>query len=400
MGLLAAPLVAAGVVTAAGAAEPTGPPTAAMTAVPTAPFALHRGPVRRERVDALEAAMTPDARVGVTAVLTDANRRGGPCVSAAAAPGALEPTCFEGEPATGDSATRAWFPQGITGSGDATADGLWNGRRVRLVSWYRKAGASNVRISFVRDDGTYRHVLLVVPNGAGTPDYRPVHAHAGGIAWYGDKLYVAATGRGVRVFDVDDIIDLGKARNGSTSRPDLVGLHDGVYHGNGYRYVMPQVGSYVLDDRAGPGCGDGRPKFSYLAVDRTSAPDSLVAGEYCNPDGAAENDQRTYGRVARWRFDGNALALNAVGRAVPTSAYRLPASNIQGAVPVDGTWHFSRSNGRDPGWFLAARPGQPPVVRAGGTGIEDLYAPAGEQRLYTVTEHPGGRVIFAVALPL
>src|SRR6266498_3275412 len=103
--------------------------------------------------------------------------------------------------AAGDDAVSTWYPQGITGSADATADGKWGANRILLVSWYGKGAraAAGVRISFVQadklDGARYRHA-------GGSPAFRTVKIHAGGIAWYGGYLYVADTHAGLRVFDV------------------------------------------------------------------------------------------------------------------------------------------------------------------------------------------------------
>jgi hypothetical protein len=88
----------------------------------------------------------------------------------------------------GDDNVSYWYPQGITGSADAAADGIVDGRRSLLVSWYSNNG-KGARISFVNADqlasATYRHVLLV------DRKLRPITTHAGGIAWFGNYLYVA-----------------------------------------------------------------------------------------------------------------------------------------------------------------------------------------------------------------
>lgn len=61
----------------------------------------------------------------------------------------------------------------------------------------------------------YRHLLLVEPQGSGdTVSFKPARTgsgtslHAGGIVWLGDKLYVADTTQGFRVFDLSRIIEV------------------------------------------------------------------------------------------------------------------------------------------------------------------------------------------------
>ncbi|MPZ83260.1 MAG: hypothetical protein GEV28_23855 [Actinophytocola sp.] len=81
-----------------------------------------------------------------------------------------------------------WYPQGITGSADARADGRYEDRRLLLVSWYDnldEAPDKGVRVSFINPTNiqvpTYRHVLLVEPctDAGGEPSFRAVTVHAG-----------------------------------------------------------------------------------------------------------------------------------------------------------------------------------------------------------------------------
>ena len=68
-------------------------------------------------------------------------------------------------------------------------------------------------------------MLLVDPTGTkARPNYRAIDSHAGGIAWYGNYLYVAETNRGVRVFDLRNIFDLGVSKNGTTRNRKRIGL--------------------------------------------------------------------------------------------------------------------------------------------------------------------------------
>ncbi|WP_435746976.1 hypothetical protein [Microbacterium sp. PMB16] len=96
--------------------------------------------------------------------------------------------------------TQRWYPQGID-------LGEWNGRRTLAVSWFRQDRAGKhlaSRVAFV-DLERSRHldVLLVVDEGDG--ELVPAKIHAGGLAWFDDRLFVAATGRGIWEFDLSDI---------------------------------------------------------------------------------------------------------------------------------------------------------------------------------------------------
>jgi hypothetical protein len=280
-----------------------------------------------------------------------------------------------------------------------TAD-AGGGREALLVSWYdkRDAPAKGVRVSFL-DTRTnrYRHVLLVYPyiDGAGQPDYEIVGRpqggiHAGGILWYGRRLYVVDTRRGIRVFDMRQIFDLGKSAAGDTSDKTRIGRHGSRYHGFGYRYVMPQVGAWV--NAAGPdNDGDftceanGAPKFSSIGFDSGA----LITSEYCRSDGA-------YGRVARW-----SLQPDENGHLRANEALRLPVHNVQGAVSAAGTYYLSRSRGADThGQLIPATPKngtlEPGTARRAGIGPEDLsYWPARDE-IWTVTEHAGRRMLYGV----
>ena len=147
----------------------------------------------------------------------------------------------------GDNAVDYWWPQGITGSADATPGGVVDGHRELLVSWYSKNG-KGTRVSFVNADSLsntkYRHVLLVEPDDSG--GFGLVQSHAGGIAWVGDHLYVAETDGGLRVFDMRHLLKV--------PNPD-----DAL----GYAFILPQVGLYKTE----PGL-----RFSFVALDRTQRP--------------------------------------------------------------------------------------------------------------------------------
>jgi hypothetical protein len=317
------------------------------------------------------------------------------------------------------SGTVEWMPQGVTTVADAEADELWGSRRAILVSWYDKrlSPEKGVRVSFLDPDtGRYQHVLLAYPyiDSGGDPTYEYLDTpqsgdhggiHAGGIAWYGNHLYVADTSRGVRVFDMRYIFDLESAGNGDTTDRNRVGRHGDTYYGFGYRYVMPQVDAWVNDAGSDNDGNDiceasGAPKFSYVGLDRSAAPDQLVTGEYCR--GGSED---TNGRVATWPLDGatGRPQADADGRWRATSAYRLPRPNIQGAVSHDGTWFLSRSLGEDEnGHLLEAAASDSPTgtlavteTRWGGIGVEDLSYWPSQDAIWTLTEYPGRRAIYS-----
>jgi hypothetical protein len=287
--------------------------------------------------------------------------------------------------APGDDAVKTWYPQGITTSADATDDGMWGANRIQLVSWYGKgdrAGAG-VRISFVQANrlrgARYRHVLLVEPfrHPDGTPDFRAVKIHAGGIAWYGSYLYVADTSHGLRVFDVRRML-----RTTSSARDVVGSAGGGKYAAASYKSVLPQVSAYQQ-----PGGSDL--VFSFVSVDRASSPQSLVTGEY--------RQGKPGGRLVRWPLDAPSDRLAGGADVRANGAYVMPQTNVQGALSAAGRLFLSASAGaKGNGTLTSDVPGQPSRAYAWGYGAEDLtYSPL-SGRIYSLTEHPNRRAVYAV----
>ncbi|RAJ88052.1 hypothetical protein CLV59_101817 [Chitinophaga dinghuensis] len=162
----------------------------------------------------------------------------------------------------GDEATNEWRPQGITGFTMA-------GRKFLLVTWYGVdpgtiAGVANqhkgVRVSLVditnMNSITYRHILLVQSKGNMTNSalykssntynqldaFCPVTIHAGGVACFAGKIYVADTNLGIRVFDLSKFIsaagDSAETSCGKVSNGDLKAFN--------YAYILPQTGYYKI----------------------------------------------------------------------------------------------------------------------------------------------------------
>ena len=73
---------------------------------------------------------------------------------------------------------------------------------------------------------------------------------------------------------------------------------------------------------------------------------------------------------------------------------------MQGACVVDGIWYVTTSNGPlRAGDLWVGRPGA--LVRRAGVlppGPEDLAHEPGSRRLWSVSEHPGSRWIYAIEL--
>jgi hypothetical protein len=310
---------------------------------------------------------------GLAAVLDDLDRRARPtrpwrtrCASA-----------FRWD--TVDARTRDWMPQGITTSADADPSGRVHGRAVVAVSWYLRDAAGpdrGARVTFV--DVTrlsaprYRHVLLVEPawqpRGA-RPATRPVPVHAGGIVWYGDVLFVASTYTGLRVFHLADLVRVDPAAHG------------------GHRYLLPQRWAYT--PAGDPGA---RMRYSFVSLDRTTTPHGLLAGEYGRGDAPTQ--------IARFALDASTGRLRTDGgTATPVEAFGLDVRSMQGVVCVDRTYVVTASRGRrlrgdlwvgDPCSGFRRRHGALPA------GPEDLSVWPERGRLWSLTEYPGRRTVFAL----
>ena len=266
---------------------------------------------------------------------------------------------------SGDDDVSYWTPQGITGSADATNDGFVGGHRVLLASWYSSNG-KGVRISFVRSDSLasarYRHVLLVTPRGNGT--YGLVKIHAGGIAWYKHFLYVADTYHGVRVFDTNRLLYVPKARRGASLN---------------YKYVLPQVGHYESTGKS--------MHFSFVAIDRSGSAPRLQAGEY--------RDGKAGGRIISWYLSPKTGLLT---RARAAYGVRSPRTNMQGALQLNGRDYSSESHGGAHGILASGRPNGPVSTRTWAYHPEDLTYSRFTNRLYSLTEGRGDRVVFGIGL--
>ncbi len=287
-----------------------------------------------------------------------------------------------------DRRTREWWPQGIT-----TSDAAPTARRVLVVTWYAKpvGGVSQgSRLTFIDlDTLRYRHVLLVVPALTdGRLQLRPLRVHAGGLAWCGPYLHVAATGRGFVTCRVDDLLRIPDPLGHRGLRHLGVGgdgvVSDGVAS-FGYRYLLPVRFSYRAHTAEG---GTGL-RYSFLSLDRSADP-ALIAGEY------GRGDQTT--RIARFPIDESSglLATGEDGHSHPLDLADAGITRMQGAVAVDGRWYLSISNGPWlPGSTYVGSLDRP--RRRWFTtpmGPEDLSYSAGDDRLWSVSEHPHRRWIY------
>jgi hypothetical protein len=346
---------------------------------------LVRGADRGQEVDGLANAL--EGRVGLSGVLADLNHDAPP----ARVPGRAVTWGFRWDEE--DEHSRRWWPQGITTSADRDRTDHVDGRRVVLTSAYSKQVAGvhkGARISVIdvtdRSHVRYRHVLLVEAylDSTGSADLRPVKLHAGGIVWHGPYLHVAGTTRGMATFRLDDIV---AAPVGGA--PDRIGRGtDGRLGTFGYRYVLPVRFAYEAHTR--PGVEQLR--YSFLSLGRGADRAALVAGEY-GRDGMTT-------RLVHFPIDPQTSLLRsgADDEVTPRWWSARGLSGMQGAAVVNGTYYVTTSAGRHrrgslwvgtPGAFRRRRWALP-------VGPEDItYWPATDE-LWSLSEHPGRRFVFAM----
>ncbi|OIJ63391.1 hypothetical protein [Streptomyces mangrovisoli] len=306
----------------------------------TSSAALDRLTLREElqpqrSLDRLASAM--GRPVGVDTVLADADRTlrdSADCTPAEREALPAEPTATRAYCWDADD-TRTWQPGAVTTSGDADDDGHWGTHRVILSGWSRHG--SLARIAFVDADDparlSYTWVLLTVPVDGGR-DYRALASTVTGMVWYQQKLLVTAGRAGAQALYVYDLRRIQRA----TADTPAVGRVRGGWSAHGYRYVMPAVGSYELTGGACTARADsGTPCVAGIGLDRSTAPDSLVAAEA----GAAGGDRST--RLWRYSFDGargGLLATGATGRADATQAYETKAGGTGGVLSYRSGWYL------------------------------------------------------------
>lgn len=323
-------------------------------------------------------------------ILADLNRTATPAAAGSvpgAPPGVDVAVRWEAE----DDDSTTWIPQGITGSADASATGLVDGKRVVVVSWYYTPPAGStyekgVRLAFVDVTNpqvpTYRFALLVEPTGTPqAPTFAPVVIHAGGLAWFGNLLYVVETGRGFRVFDMTRAMQV-------ATDVDQIGCQAGTCRAGLYKYVVPQIGGYTSTSACAP-------LFSYVALDRSTTPPSLLSGEYCG--GTACKSQPLAGRAYRWSLDATTGRLGAK-KSWPSEAMLLGQTQVQGAASRKGVYYLSSSAPAGGGGALYR-------VRTGKSATstwldapEDVMVDEANGLLWSLSEAAGSRVIAGMKL--
>lgn len=330
----------------------------------------------------------PIPRLTIAEVATDLNRTA-EGVTAAEVPGNAPGIRSAFRWQSGDVAVPYWIPQGITGSFDGRADGLVNGRKLVLVSWYYdrelepgSTAEKGVRIAIVdvTDPAAigYRFALLVEPTGTpDAPSFSSIPFHAGGLAWVGDRLYMPVTGSGFRVFDLSRILHVDNI-------DDLIGRGtDGTYAAHGYEYAIPQI-EQIVDQGA---CA---PVFSFVSYDATSQPPSLITGEYSSTSVA--------GRLYRWPLaPSGSLVVTKRDRTIPDAVYAMAESHVQGALSNEGEWWLSSSRpAAGAGELVRVREGAPSSTLGWGDSPEDLAFDPQRGSVWSLSEVVDARYVYEV----
>lgn len=299
---------------------------------------------------------------------------------------------------SGDNGDCTNVPQGITTSrdavGDGTVDGRYDGRQIVMVSWYTRAGSpcdsgtsatTRNRLTFVDWDtsypNSYRKVLLVAPTGTATaPNFTDVTTHVGGIAWYGDYVYVADTSHGMRIYDMRKILKVDTGGSASD-----IGCSGGVCHAHNYAYVMPQVGSVMASTTSGTALA-----WSTISLDRVSK--SIVMAEYTCSSGCTAYPNRAP-RAVRFPFaSGGTFAATTTA----SEALQLPWYNLNGVASHNGRWWFNSSGARQLYYWTPSTGSHTYAWVSGGESISYWEDDTQADLLWSLQETQGSRNVFAV----
>ncbi|MGW3967667.1 hypothetical protein ACWED2_48165 [Amycolatopsis sp. NPDC005003] len=258
------------------------------------------------------------------------------------APVATKAMCWDADRA----GSTAWVPQAITTSGDADGDGMWGADKVILSGWHGTDELStehenrynDARIQAINYNDpakpSYRMLYLAVPNSTGS-SFSAAEAHMGGMAWYGDKIYVTAVGNtstAIRVFSTKHILQMTDTTSGA------IGKTSSGYAAWTYKYAMMQIGYYSY---AGGTCNmdsdTAVPCFSSMSLDRTTSPASIVTSEYFK-------ETNLHGRLFRYPMGDDFLLAASSGTVPATEAFRSNVGNVQGVLSNGGKWYVAHSS--------------------------------------------------------
>jgi hypothetical protein len=384
-------VIVAGLAVSALIAGLIGSPASAAAGPTTLPASQYTLSANYNQFDAINTALV--STVGTAAVHTvmdNANHDRAALPSSFSIGGLSDGFRFD----SGDNSDCTNYPQGITTSRDAVGtanSGKYDGHQLVVTSWYTKDSCDGdqerSRITLADWDATYpnmyRKVLLVEPTGtAAVPNFKDIPIHAGGVSWYGDYLYVADTGRGMRVFDMREIL---KTNTGGTA--DQIGRQSsGVYYAHNYAYVLPQVGTITSSTTSGTNLA-----WSTISLDRVSK--SIVMTEYTCSSGCTSYPNRP-SRAIRYPFASGATTFAASTTA--SQALQLPWYNLNGVASHNGRWWFNSSGQKQLYYWTSATGATTYAWVSSGESISYWEDDTNPDLLWTLQEDAGSRNVFAV----
>jgi hypothetical protein len=185
---------------------------------------------------------------------------------------------------------------------------------------------------------------------------------------------------------VDDIVRVpDECASGDASRLGVDGDRVSSY---GYRYLAPVRFTY---DAQAPGNKE-KLRYSFLSLDRAATPPELVVGEY----GRGKQSRR----LARFPLEPETMLLHRDedGRSWPLALDDGGEGPMQGAAVARGNYYVTVSRGpTTPGSVYVGRPGAFRRHRwAAPAGPEDITYWPSTDMLWSVTEHPGHRWVYAM----
>ncbi|MFT4259130.1 hypothetical protein [Microbacterium sp.] len=252
--------------------------------------------------------------------------------------------------------TNRWYPQGVD-------TGLLQGRRMLAISWFRQDAQRHhlaARVTFVDADRPRPlDVALAVlgPDGA----LEPARIHAGGLAWFDDRLFAAATGQGIWEFDLTGI----RSVRGDAARRLTAGERSQAL-------AVPRTRVHPVALRCS--------FIGRVFDERAAALPRVLIGEF-----RADGD----GRIGEFDLDGFAA------REVVATGIR----QMQGAVRWGGTTFVSQSDATRPGtlWAGAVDALERTAIPL-PAGCQDLALDLERRVLWTLGEHPWRRVVRGIPL--
>ncbi|WP_101848395.1 hypothetical protein [Zhihengliuella sp. ISTPL4] len=261
---------------------------------------------------------------------------------------------------TARSWTQRWYPQGID-------VGERRGNRALAVSWFRQDASGRhlaSRVALVdRARARRLDIVLAVTDDDGV--LQPAPIHAGGLAWFGDRLFAAATGQGIWEFDLGALrrvhgTDAQRVRGGRGRRE----RRTAVVAVRTRRHPVALRCSFL--GRAFDADGTPLPR---VLIGEYRGEETGTVGEFTIPDGPD-------------------------GTFVEVERFEPGIRHMQGAVRWGDRYFVSQSDHLRPGvlWSgprhaLTRHPVALPV------GCEDLALDPDDELLWTLGEHPWRRVV-------